>query len=191
MLIKIKNITGLTIPSSAFESDTGYDITATTEPEIVGERAGQGVDLWKRVDFIRYKTGLFISPESKKVGEPNYEILIRDNRDSLYGYTLLYPRSSVSKYNLILKNSVGVSDHKYLGELELRFAYTWQPEDSVYFTDHLGVVSYGRVNMDRIYKKGDKCAQLVAAWKEPIKWQLVDELGDSERGAGGFGSSGA
>jgi len=45
----------------------------------------------------------------------------------------------------------------------------------------------GRV--DYVIEKGDRIAQLVIARYETIEWE-EGELGDSERGAGGFGSSG-
>lgn len=39
-------------------------------------------------------------------------------------------------------------------------------------------------------KNGDRIAQLVIAKHETIEWELVSELSDSDRGAGGFGSTG-
>jgi dUTPase len=191
MIIKIKDIDGLVIPVSAKMSDTGYDIIAASDPIIVGEKAGEGVDLWKRVDYIEYKTNLYIEPEHGEYRPFSLDETIQEQIHNKYGYTLIYPRSSISKYNLILKNSVGVADHSYRGEIRLRFAYQWQPEDQIYFNyPDGGVYSYGRVNMDKIYKKGDKCGQLVAAWKEEIEWEKVDKLSETERNEGGFGHTG-
>jgi dUTP pyrophosphatase len=42
---------------------------------------------------------------------------------------------------------------------------------------------------DYAIEKGDRIAQLIVARYEPIQWE-EGELGDSVRGAGGFGSSG-
>lgn len=39
-------------------------------------------------------------------------------------------------------------------------------------------------------KNGDRIAQLVIAKHETAEWELVSELSDSDRGAGGFGSTG-
>jgi dUTP pyrophosphatase len=39
-------------------------------------------------------------------------------------------------------------------------------------------------------EKGDRIAQLIVARYEPVEWEEADELGESRRGAGGFGSSG-
>jgi dUTPase len=194
MEIEIKNVESLILPQSAQESDTGYDIIAATDPIIVGERAGEGVDLWKRVDYIEYKTNLFIAPPKGEEINTRHDFddnLFSEIIHNKYGYTLIYPRSSISKYNLILKNSVGIADYSYRGNLCLRFAYQWQPEDQIYFNySDGGVYSYGRVNTDKIYKKGDKCGQLVAAWKEGIEWKVVDKLEETEWNEGGFGSSG-
>jgi len=41
-----------------------------------------------------------------------------------------------------------------------------------------------------VIEKGDRIAQLVVARYEPVEWEECGELGDSQRGAGGFGSSG-
>ena len=192
MKIKVKNVPDLILPKSAQYSDTGHDIIATTDPVIHGEKADYGVDLWKRVDFIEYGTNLFIEPQQ---GESEvFKVLEIEKELALhfkFGYTLIYPRSSISKYNLMLKNSVGILDHAYRGEIKLRFAYLWQPTDYVYFSySDGGVFSFGRVNTDKIYKKGDRCGQLVAAWKEEINWNVVDSLGETARNSGGFGSTG-
>lgn len=48
--------------------------------------------------------------------------------------------------------------------------------------------NFGRV--DYVIEKGDRIAQLVIAKYEGVEWEEIDELADSKRGAGGFGSSG-
>lgn len=81
------------------------------------------------------------------------------------------PRSSLSKTGLILCNSVGVIDASYRGEL---MAYLWNSTDTV--------VSV---------KKGDRLVQIVAGDMGHIAHvRLVDELEATERGEGGFGSTG-
>ena len=84
---------------------------------------------------------------------------------------LLFPRSSVRKYDLQLSNSVGVIDSGYRGEIQFTFNKT-QGFDSMK------------------YKIGDRIGQLVILPYPQI--QLVEEqqLSDTERGEGGFGSSG-
>lgn len=190
MKIKIKDVEGLNIPQSNKESDTGYDIIATSDPIIVGEKSG---DYWKRVDYIEYKTNLFIEPpqgESRPFREWP-DLSMQEVIHEKFGYTLIFPRSSISKYNLVLHNGIGLADHSYRGELICRFSYQWQPEDFIYFSHpQCEPISFGKVNLGRIYKKGDKIAQLVAAWKEEIEWEVVGELNETDRGNGSFGSSG-
>ena len=44
---------------------------------------------------------------------------------------------------------------------------------------------------DFVVERGERIAQLVLAKHEVIEWEEASELADSERGAGGFGSTGA
>ena len=85
---------------------------------------------------------------------------------------LLFPRSSISKTPLILANCVGVIDPGYTGEVKLRFK-RWKEERE-----------------DQEYQFGDKIAQLIIVQTEDVEWEEVSELEDTERGTGGFGSSG-
>jgi dUTP pyrophosphatase len=85
------------------------------------------------------------------------------------GYVgLIFPRSSISKYDMHLRNSVGVIDSGYRGEIMLKFSFL---EDGV------------------LYKIGDKVAQIILMSYPKITFLEVDELSDTERGEGGFGSS--
>lgn len=59
--------------------------------------------------------------------------------------------------------------------------------------DYRGEVCVILVNLsseDFVVERGERIAQLVLAKHEVIEWEEVSELGDSERGAGGFGSTG-
>ena len=87
---------------------------------------------------------------------------------------LLFPRSSISKKGLSLCNSVGVVDVGFFGEVKLRFNYTKDRKCRIRST----------------YKVGDRIGQLIILPLPEVTLVEVDELGDSERGAGGFGSSG-
>jgi dUTPase len=95
------------------------------------------------------------------------------------------PRSSVRKYNLTLANSIGLIDHDYRGEILVCFKYNWQPED---FTIHNGKIE-GKINSNKIYKKGDKICQVKFTQVERAGFYLVDNLDSTERGEGGFGST--
>jgi len=84
---------------------------------------------------------------------------------------LVFPRSSIRKYELTLSNSVGVIDSGYRGELQATFKKT-NGLDSL------------------AYKVGDRIAQIMIIPHPPIEFDAVDELSDTERGDGGFGSTG-
>ena len=83
---------------------------------------------------------------------------------------LLIPRSSISKTPLRLSNSIGLIDGGYRGEL-------------------LAAVDNIK---DEAFKvlPGQRLFQLVAMDGSPIHFKLVDELSDTSRGSGGFGSTG-
>lgn len=186
MQIEIKKLVPeACIPKNANLLDTGYDLIALDDGEIVGEVVSNHVNYWKRIDYIQYKTGLAISPRTKNVelANPTY-------------FTLLFPRSSVSKYNLLLANSVGLVDNPYRGEIMLRFKYIWNPEDYVFnatkdiYSSLQSFFMYGSPNKNKIYKKGDKIAQIAAFELNPIEFIEVNELDKTNRGHGGFGSTG-
>ena len=89
------------------------------------------------------------------------------------GYVgLLFPRSSVHKFSLTLANCVGVIDSGYRGELIFKFR----------------VLSEGN---NHSYAKGDRVGQLLILPYPKIEFQEVKELETSDRGEGGFGSTGA
>jgi len=58
------------------------------------------------------------------------------------------------------------------------------------YRGEIRVVMFNLGRADYVVEKGDRIAQLVIAKYEPVEWEEGDELGDSKRGAGGFGSSG-
>jgi dUTP pyrophosphatase len=89
---------------------------------------------------------------------------------------LIFPRSSVTSYDLMLKNSVGVIDASYRGELRCRF----------YRTDKETVTNYER----KEYEIGDRVAQIVFMELPKITLVEAEELSDTERGVGGYGSTG-
>jgi dUTP pyrophosphatase len=178
MNIQIKNTPDLVIPIPGTPLSSGYDVVSIVEPEIVGVKYKDDMILWNRIDYIQYRTGVFIAPQQNQYGQ-NF-------------HTLVFPRSSLSKYNLALANSIALIDNDYRGEILLRFKYIWQPEDYTIAPaeDNNGYVVVGKINQDRIYKKGDKIAQLVAEVSNPIDWVVVADLNTTQRGEGGFGSTG-
>lgn len=171
------------LPVRSTERSTGNDIVATSDPEIIGVKnntddTGQ---FWKSIDYIQYRTNLFVSIQ-KDTNFDDYDILG-------------FPRSSVSKYNLTLANSICLIDADYRGEITLRFKYIWQPEDLLYVptldgnkTEISGKIT-GKPNLEKIYKKGDKICQLKVTKVEDVEFRLVEKLDETVRGTGGFGST--
>ena len=87
---------------------------------------------------------------------------------------LVFPRSSVRNTDLSLSNCVGVIDSKYRGELQATF----------------NKKNVAHIDGGYIYMVGDRVAQIMILPYPPIEFKEVEELSNSERGEGGFGSTG-
>lgn len=180
MNIKIKRLSDKAIiPAYAHVTDAGMDIVATRR--------------WTdEYGNICYGTDLaFELPE---------------------GYVMLiFPRSSVSKYDLTLANSVGVLDCGYQGELIFKFKpslavsqlgtpegdsddETWDLDDENVGVAIPGVNPYINPTChyidERVYEVGDRIGQIIILPYPSIQFEEVEEFGESERGTGGFGSTG-
>jgi dUTP pyrophosphatase len=92
---------------------------------------------------------------------------------------LLFPRSSNAKKSLMLTNSVGVIDSGYRGEIMFKYKPNYQ-----YF------LQSEEIKNEQIYLKGERVGQLIIMPYPEVEWEVVDELSDSDRGAGGYGSTG-
>lgn len=89
------------------------------------------------------------------------------------GYVgLLFPRSSLTNYNLLLGNHVGVIDSGYRGEITFKFKYTYN------------------YDIPKEYEVGDRVGQLLIIPYPQIELVEADELSSSERGQNGYGSTG-
>ena len=81
----------------------------------------------------------------------------------------IFPRSSIYKKQQVLSNSVGVIDSGYRGSIK--------------------AVMIG--NVERfMYDVGERAAQLIIMPYPMIEFEEVDELSETERGDGGYGSTG-
>ena len=81
------------------------------------------------------------------------------------------PRSGLSlKKGITVLNSPGTVDSDYRGEI--------------------GVILVNLSNDDFVIENGERIAQLVVAKHERAEWIEVDQLNETSRGAGGFGSTG-
>lgn len=87
---------------------------------------------------------------------------------------LIFQRSSVSKKNMILTNAVGVIDAGYIGEITFKF----KP------------LAHAVHTSAKPYDIGERIGQLIILPIPSIEFELSDDLGDSDRGTGNYGSSG-
>jgi dUTP pyrophosphatase len=87
---------------------------------------------------------------------------------------LVFPRSSVRKYDLSLTNCVGVIDSGYRGEIQTTFKKT----------------NWLKGTNSETYRVGDRGAQIIILPYPKINFIVSEELSDTERGEGGFGSTG-
>lgn len=85
---------------------------------------------------------------------------------------LLFPRSSIFKTDLFLSNCVGIIDSDYRGEIKAVFRRCYSPNDFVQ------------------YKTGDRIAQLVIMAIPQFNIVESQELSETQRGEGGYGSTG-
>lgn len=98
------------------------------------------------------------------------------------GYVgLIFPRSSICKEQLLLSNSVGVIDSGYRGEVSFKFKPSLALDSLQYVTDRK---LYG------VYKVGERVGQMIIMPYPSIEFEEVDDLSETERGDGGYGSSG-
>jgi len=96
----------------------------------------------------------------------------------------LYPRSSISKTPLILANSVGIIDKSYRGPIKAAFR-------NIYLTQNFFCgESDEKEDYGYTVEEGDRLVQICGPTLLPIKVKLVDSLDTTERGEGGFGSTG-
>lgn len=105
-----------------------------------------------------------------------------------HGYVgLLFPRSSNTKKDLILGNSVGVIDSGYRGEVIFKFKYGLKAKPHYHAINTMEAVI---PEFQEEYETGDRIGQIIIMPYPKVTFIEVDELGISERGNGGFGSSG-
>jgi dUTP pyrophosphatase len=110
------------------------------------------------------------APGERKMVGMGVKALMSDNHGNYQNYWML-PRSSISKTGLMVMNSVGVIDKSYRGEL---IAALWNTTEAPVTVT-----------------KGQRLVQLVARDMSDITdYTIVDQLPETSRGSGGFGSTG-
>lgn len=152
------------IPAYAKPGDAGLDLVAT---DFVMDGAGN----------VIYRTGIAIEIPQGYVG-------------------LLFPRSSNAVKDLLLSNSVGVIDSGYRGEIMLKFKTNFriinnfdiiqEQHNNGETTEKLDIKNI----FNKIYSVGDKVGQLIILPYPQIEFEEVEELSKTERGEGGYGSTG-
>lgn len=174
MKVKIKRLSADSVlPKYAKPGDAGLDLVATS------------VEYNGKYGTIEYGTGLAFEIPEGHVG-------------------LLFPRSSNKKKELYLSNHVGVLDSGYRGEV--KFAYKpdvdyWCEEegDEFQLTLEHGKFPYYEnataahreaVVVADIYAVGDRIGQIIIVPYPQVEFVEVERLSQTERGEGGFGSTG-
>ena len=164
--VKVKMLKeGVELPIKAHTTDTGYDIKFTNINKIVG-------------DVIFFGTDISLQPSS--------------------GYYFeIVPRSSISKMPLSMANSIGVIDQHYTGELLIPVRVH---HSEMGFNTKLNSYPRGIVKiMDAKPPTMLSMAELILS-KKPSMFQLVlrkkyncdfevEDLKETSRGEGGFGST--
>lgn len=166
MKVKVKKLSKCAvIPAYAKKGDAGMDLTAISKT-------------YDKDGNIVFGTGLAFEIPKGYVG-------------------LLFPRSSCSKTFLSLSNSVGVLDSGYRGEVLFKF----KPKVNIINPFKLWWNTYILKNSNKslhldvkeipshTYNVGDRVGQIVIMPYPSIEFEEVDELGVTERGIGGFGST--
>lgn len=104
------------------------------------------------------------------------------------GYAgFIFPRSSNAKKDILLTNSVGVLDSHYRGEVTMKFkpSSALVPEPR----GHDTYIVAGNMRL-RYYDIGDRIGQLVVMPVPEVELEFADELTETDRGTGGYGSTG-
>jgi len=156
-------------------------LVPTAQKPKFGKPGDAGADLvatsvdFSREDQVVYGTGLAVEIPEGMVG-------------------LVFPRSSVRNYDLIMSNSVGVIDSGYRGEIMV----TFNVKMDLLLIDELASVETLHelsnemfdISIDNVYQVGDRIAQLVIIPVPLVQYAEVEELSETSRGTDGHGSTG-
>ena len=160
------------VPSQAREGDFCYDVVATSRRHIGWRKWEYGIGLAfeiKRGDIV---LGEWF--EKTEVDGKNeylkHSIIIPETYFNKVKLDLDFrPRSSVYKTGLSLSNCSGTLDELYRGEVKAIFY---------------------NITFGKRYKVGERIGQIKLGISLPLSFEIVDELSKTERGTGGFGSTG-
>ncbi len=109
---------------------------------------------------------VFLKPMERKIVPTGLFISLPDGYEAQ-----IRPRSGLAiKHGITLVNTPGTIDADYRGEI--------------------GIIMINLSNETFEIKDGERIAQMVINKYEKINWEQVDSLDKTERGSGGFGSTG-
>ncbi|SBS83706.1 dUTP pyrophosphatase, putative [Plasmodium ovale] len=143
------------------EGDSGLDLFVVKD-EVLKPKSTTFVKLGIKAIALQYKSNYYYKCDQSNEKSGDTPGIVNTS-------FLLFPRSSISKTPLRLANSIGLIDAGYRGEIIAALDNT---SDKEY-----------------VIKKNDKLVQLVSFSGEPLSFELVDELDETSRGEGGFGST--
>ena len=160
--VKIKKLNeNAVIPTYLKNGDAGMDLVATSR-------------YYDENGNIVYGTGLSFEIPKGYVG-------------------LIFPRSSNAKQQLLLSNSVGVIDSGYRGEVMLKFKSS---VSSFSLKTLIKLIFNSETNINLItnfkisYYVGERIGQMIILPYPQIEFEESEELSETERGNGGYGSTG-
>lgn len=123
--------------------------------------------------------------EIEKVGEDMVICKLGFSLALPSGYKLtLVPRSSITKTHWVVQNSPGLGDEDYRGEYQYRFRCI--PSGIKISNSNEVLLTYDEFP----FSVGERVGQVYIEEVIPIEFNIVNELPDSSRGSGGFGSTG-
>ena len=160
--VKIKKLNeNAVIPAYAKDGDAGIDLVATSK-------------YYDDDGNIVYGTGLAFEIPKGYVG-------------------LIFPRSSNAKQQLLLSNSVGVIDSGYRGEVMLKFkssasSFSLKTLIKLIFNSDAKITVINNFTIS--YYVGERVGQMIILPYPQIKLEEAQELSETERGNGGYGSTG-
>lgn len=167
MKVKVKKLSdNAVVPYKTYDDDFCYDVVATSMLEVAPNVYKYGIGLAFQIERDGFKP-IFGKLDYVGYGfEDELSTSLKDVQLSID----FRPRSSVWKTGMVLSNCQGTVDELYRGEVSAVF-YHVMP------------------NMPK-YEIGDRIGQIKIGITLPIEFVEVSELDNTERGAGGYGSTG-
>ena len=136
-------------------------LTPTAKAPTQGSAEAAGYDL-----YADTQEDVYIEPGESKIIDTNIAVELPPGY-----FGGVYPRSGISKNRgLTLINCVGVIDSDYRGAIRVPL---------INLSNHIQVI-----------KPGERVAQLIIQIHARTIWMEVDDLSETDRGSGGFGSTG-